>query len=634
MIGPRLMPPVIGVLIGLQVVLIIRSAAFDFILSKTQNFTNQHYGDFHDSSADHLYILRKDSIKPGRLQKVQFRLFTGNPQHHNKSVTGESLPGVFFDEELFLIGARLTTSYVLNESQVHVDVFGLPGDSVAPAGSESRCELNTLHTNWTLTLFDEVSKKNRTGLYCQLECNTNESEESNTRGDDCGDPIEMKLIPLNSGDFNQKDTTFIWRCDVTNHLSKPDIMNQVADSKKESSSVRIRLWYRNDTSTPKSFDIVSRFTEFDIPLHTAVVGHGGPQIRSADKGYFPPPGNQPLQIGLCMPMYGTNAIQYLPEFVQHHKNIGIEQIVVGVEATMDSDDLNRTAAVLRPYIDEGFVVLQATGLKTFFNCDPIYNQLHFNHQCLYHFKGLAKYSAMWDLDEYWLPPGRSKKSVDNEKVTHDHVGFSGRFPMPITTRIENPADDQASGLFPVVRSAPLSDRVTSDPLWQNSNYSLELNIQDTMLSIEKYYNDIGCGQRWCFHLLPSYTVYIKKEGGARTGRIGNDFYKRQKNASLIWQKSIVQTRYAMMGGIHLVGSCQYPDDPGYYDYAAEPECLPLRWVSGEAGSLRHFYSVVVYRDADFLESDVIEDEYLSMYSQTVSMQLDRNDGKIVVNHKN
>ena len=110
MISPRLMPPVIGILIGLQFILLIRlrltSHHPNISISLTPlRKTFQFIGD-----PDRW---NKDSSKPaGGVQRVQFRPFIGNPQHHNQSVTGESLPGVFFDEQLFLIGARLTTSYV------------------------------------------------------------------------------------------------------------------------------------------------------------------------------------------------------------------------------------------------------------------------------------------------------------------------------------------------------------------------------------------------------------------------------------------------------------------------------------------------------------------------------------------
>jgi Glycosyltransferase family 92 len=378
-----------------------------------------------------------------------------------------------------------------------------------------------------------------------------------------------------------------------------------------------------------------KFSDLDIPLHTAVVGHGGPQIRSTDNGYFLPQGKQPLQIGLCLSIYGIKAIQYLREFVQHHKNIGIEQIVVGVEATMDSDDLNRTAAVLRPYIDEGFVVLQATGLKTFFTCKlSEVQKLHFYHQCLYHFKGLSKYAGIWDLDEYWLPPDRSKISADKLAVTHEHVGFSGSFFNSSTSINSGTVDEQAFNNFIMSKPSLLPGHMTKDPLWQRSNYSVAFSIQDIMKAIEIFYDGNGCGQRWCFHLFPSYTVHTKREGVARTGHIEDDFDKREKNSTSTWQKSVVQTRYAMMGGYHLVGSCHYHDDTEFYPFASEPECLPHRWDSGEVGSLHHFLSLMNYREDPFLESDVIEDEYLAMYAQTVSMQLDRNDGKIADNHRN
>lgn len=37
---------------------------------------------------------------------VHFRDFTGNPKHHNSTVTGEAIPGAFFNDQLFFLGAR------------------------------------------------------------------------------------------------------------------------------------------------------------------------------------------------------------------------------------------------------------------------------------------------------------------------------------------------------------------------------------------------------------------------------------------------------------------------------------------------------------------------------------------------
>ena len=81
-----------------------------------------------------------------------------------------------------------------------------------------------------------------------------------------------------------------------------------------------------------------------------------------------------------------------------------------------------------------------------------------------------------------------------------------------------------------------------------------------------------------------------------------------------------------MGGFYVSGSCQYPDDPEFYAFAAEPpECLPKIWDSGEAGSLHQFLSLVVTRGDPYLESDVVDDEYSVIYAKTVSMQLERDN---------
>lgn len=193
------------------------------------------------------------------------------------------------------------------------------------------------------------------------------------------------------------------------------------------------------------------------------------------------------------------------------------------------------------------------------------------------------------------------------------------------TRSDSGTVNQPFDSFLESRPRLRSDRSMSDPLWQDSNNSMGWSVQHVMEVIEKSYNNNGCGQRWCFHLFPSYTVHVNEQV-KRTGRIGYDFNnKRMKNSSRIWKKSIVQTRYAMMGGFHVSGSCQYPDDPEFYAFAAEPECLPKIWDSGEAGSLHHFLSLVVTRGDPYLESDVVDDEYSVIYAKTVSMQLERDN---------
>ena len=77
----------------------------------------------HSSGAAHF---RAFSANPNGT--AHFRDFSANPKHHNTSVTGQALPGPFYYNKLFLLGARLTTSYEEQNPNVHVDVFGFPGD--------------------------------------------------------------------------------------------------------------------------------------------------------------------------------------------------------------------------------------------------------------------------------------------------------------------------------------------------------------------------------------------------------------------------------------------------------------------------------------------------------------------------
>ena len=74
------------------------------------------------------FLATSSSWKNHSSGTTHFRAFSANPKHHNTSVTGQALPGPFYYNKLFLLGARLTTSYEEQNPNVHVDVFGFPGD--------------------------------------------------------------------------------------------------------------------------------------------------------------------------------------------------------------------------------------------------------------------------------------------------------------------------------------------------------------------------------------------------------------------------------------------------------------------------------------------------------------------------
>jgi hypothetical protein len=53
-------------------------------------------------------IGRLNYSQQGGVGKVRFRPFATDPMYHNKTVNGETIPGLFLNDRLFLIGARLT----------------------------------------------------------------------------------------------------------------------------------------------------------------------------------------------------------------------------------------------------------------------------------------------------------------------------------------------------------------------------------------------------------------------------------------------------------------------------------------------------------------------------------------------
>ena len=101
--------------------------------------------------------------------RVRFRPFVADPKYHNKTVNGRAIPGPFLNERLFLIGARLTTSYVPHDESVHVDVFGFPGDWLVKRDGSIICELDKLPKKWNF-IKNKHFFENQTALFCQLEC--------------------------------------------------------------------------------------------------------------------------------------------------------------------------------------------------------------------------------------------------------------------------------------------------------------------------------------------------------------------------------------------------------------------------------------------------------------------------------
>jgi Glycosyltransferase family 92 len=592
------------------------------LMNATSETSHSHRGkSIHKSKRDsknQKLSISNRTVKtiPKHSSRVRFRPFLKNDSHHNTTVEGKLLPGPFHHDDLFLLGVRLTTSYEKKDSQVHIDVFGFPGNFVG--STENRyCDVHSLPRQWNLTDYETFENGSRE-LFCQLECiNGNNGSFSG-----CGEPIKMQFIPLLSGDFNQNQISLIWRCNVTKYLKKSSLIEHSALHDRLL-SVRVKLYMKDNTKESKPF-LLNDISQIDIPLRTAVAGYGGAQIRPKNFGYFSPRQQKsPIRVGMCLSLFESRAAVYIPEFLHHHKNVGIEQFMIGFDANLNSTALSIVQGIVKPYLDEGLVVLQAFGLNDYFNCETDVMKLQFYHQCLYHYKGITKYVVTWDIDEYWIPPNRLEISGHNSfKVYHEAISQGdtdankldlNKDDPRVTPRYINQSDVSSFPSF-----------VTNDKLWKKSNYSKAISFYDTINAIERYRERHGCQDKWCYHLFPSYLVAMRSKEN-RKNLVFSDFLFREAKTNMIWRKGLVQTRFAMMNGFHLAGSCKFPDNPFYYEYGADRSCFPISWTDGEFGSLHHFHSLIEYRDDDTMltnEKDgAKKDEYVLRFGKTVIEQL-------------
>jgi len=559
------------------------------------------------------------------------RDFVGLPEEHNTTVDGFSIPGPFYQDKLYLVGARLTTSFEANNDNVYATLFMMPGDFWHRKKEHKiRCAVNALSNGDNGTLLSHNKVIETLKIYVEVTgCLT------------CGGPIAMEYIPSIHADANVVNVTMIWTADLSpfvkrTHLSR--ILKETERTTTSSMEKAIRLSFSLEDDDKRNFQLtpgkrLTHLATVDIPLSTGVVGHGGPQIRSpfsnfTNKGEtlsnkLSPSliAHKPVDISLCVAVHGEKALRHLPEFVLHHLNVGFDHIIVGVLQThLGSDIIHHAQSVLSPFVQQGTVVLAGMGLGSDLSCEVDIEKTHFYNSCLYHSKGLAKYMGIWDVDEYWLPPLTTKEWLLPDKST-----MNGRMPDAI---------------------ASLNHRFGRD-LWQESYYSKVPSILTVMESIQAYHDLNNCGEDWCFHAFPSMTAYRRRitienetdvlvDGKRRTYTIHGDFERRDKEHDLGWSKSVTRTKNAQVAGIHLSGSCRWPSrspdlfvnhwdvewsDEAYGDARYLEMCRNLR-IKG-FGLMHHFYSLNLMRsyDTDSYSEELPLDEYARYFSHTVQKQL-------------
>lgn len=606
-----------------------------------------------------------------------------NTDEESSALVATTLPGLFYQNQLYLQGVRLTAddrrhqqSQQHDDKHLSIDLFGIPSNwfrahniwtpdiNPNPTCRSNQTTINNQNNQETLLpLKDTLLTYEQVTTNYQFSCQV----LIPTIGGDRNEKqphlmIPMQFVPIITGDVNLEGCTYIARCDISDLMARKELWQHL-------DSLQVKIFIGPSSTSPSSTTTTASAPQkhdlvatIDIPLQTGVAGHAGPQIIQHEKekyGDIVSQQQQPsMEMGLCVPTHGLLAQTYLLEFVQHHLNLGVEQIMIGIDALLDSTEVYQAKRLLGSYIDQGMVVIAAYGTDpSIVVCDTDFMKYQFYHTCLYHFKGVAAtYVGFWDVDEYFIPSSRQSldsmlSPSESDDPKHQFWRQSNEIPAELEDNIEVTTTPESPSSLPLpsTQAAFVSPHVANDNIWKASNYSTNPSIVDVMTAVDEYYQRLGCGDEWCYHVFLSYAVhldgpYFEGEHPAaetRTHSNGLDFAKRETVSRSQWQKSIARTSVANMGGIHIPGSCRgldtyHPSDAStansleelYHEFSKRETCHARKFRPSVLGSIHHFYSMVSSRDDMFpsSQSGLPIDEYITMYGKTVRLQLDQLPG--------
>ena len=466
------------------------------------------------------------------------------------------IPGTFWNDRLHILGVRLTTSYEAKDESVSFDVFA----HAVGEGSNSIFDLASQKQHSVELNYKEASQQ---PLYCEVPVatTTDSTDTANKR-------IKMKYLPSVSIDSNTEHVHLIWRCDLSNYVTKTDMLQH--------HHIRVNVY--------TSEDQIESIMTVDVPVDTASIGYAGPMIKSSKEPSFVQQvvNNGPLDVVLCVGGITTDQLKYIPEFVQHHLNVGVGQIVLGME-TLDESLLAKLQSLLSFYMDKGLVVIAASSAVT--DSSHI-RKLRFYNQCLFHAKGMAEFVAMWDLDELWVPKLQDSYSKSRHHLRHD-------------------GNEDEHG-----------------ELWSDSAYRKSPGIVEAIHSMT---GENGC-KDWCFQAFPSRTVErteFAQLGSAHPQWQGfYGFPVRDQDPNPLFQKSVARTKLAWQFSFHVAGSCRR-ENSGDKTYVSMFEECPL-W-SGRDDSLGaiHHYQRLFLPEAGVVDpnSYTALDEYTHHMRPAVVEQL-------------
>jgi hypothetical protein len=119
-------------------------------------------------------------------------------------------------------------------------------------------------------------------------------------------------------------------------------------------------------------------------------------------------------IHLCVANTQKRSLYHLIEFLEHHKQIGVQHIYFSVAFSWKSKSMQHILKSLADYISEGFLTIQSsadqqldpnlvTSATEGIFWHPFTERVLQINSCLYLAKGNAKYIGVWDLSDFFIP---------------------------------------------------------------------------------------------------------------------------------------------------------------------------------------------------------------------------------------
>jgi len=569
-----------------------------------------------------------------------------NIHRHNDNA---KIPGLVLDDRLYILGLRLTTSHEKSDESVYLDMFGHAVGEGANAAGHLKIDKQPPEHPSQLS-YTSASQEE---LYCRVEGTAATGYNENGVDTTIMSPFQrVEFIPSVSLDVNTVNLHLIWRCDVSSFLNRSQIVDRQSVRMSlwsprppplgtdDSNSIYATLPQLNLDSTTKQ---IRSILTVDIPLDLASIGHAGPLLKSPHQPSFlrqvhnsmapfsqkpgrgdrrprPRPKNGTGAVTLCVGGISNMSFSILPEFVQHHINVGFTHIMLGFRSDdqmrqaaqrldhfgdnhNNKDDNNNIDPVLSHHFHQGSLVLGCSHHSDAGNAET--GKLRFYNQCLYHAKGISDYVMNLDLDELWMPPIVAGMNNNNQ----------------------NP-------------------------------YNLTMSIRDAVQQVK---GPDGSCREWCFQTFPSFVVQrvpgvqlkqheqSKAETATNNNKNENDddaeelirwhaqwtkgyegYTNRHAEDSESWKKPVIRTKYAFQASYHIGGSChRRPDvdvkeNPDPEKYKAHLDDCPFVKSQHDVsvGKLHHF--VTLFRPEwglGTLAEFPVHDEYTKYMRETTVRQI-------------